>query len=178
MRRASPLLCLLLLVPARPARAEFRSVVPALGVVRDRGSAFVPGSESGLGVNAALRARFGGERVQWELGGEIAIAGYATEADGDPILQMAATVARREALGESGRFFWMAGVGAGSASLGGSGAAFPLRLGAGMALGRRDAAVGLELTAFDRLVVFVGDGERRTDTLNGLGVELALRLGR
>ncbi len=177
MRRASPLLCLLSLAWALPARAEFRSVLPAFSLSRDHGGAFVPGSDSGLGAGAAVRARFGGDRVQWEVGGELVIGGYATEADSDPILQLAATVARRQVLEEGSRFFWTMGAGAGLVGLGGSGAAFPLRLGAGVAFGR-GAPVGLELTAFDRLVVFVSDGDPRVDTINGLGLELAVRFGR
>jgi hypothetical protein len=177
MRPPAALLPVLLCAAALPAQAEFQSVLPAAALSRDAGGAFVPGSDSGLGLGLALRARFGDARVQWEWGGELAVAGYATEADSDPILQLTASLARRQALGDSGRFFWLAGVGAGVVGIGGSGAAFPLRLGLGAAIWR-DKPVGLELTAFDRLAVFVSEGNPSVDTINGLGVELAVRFGR
>jgi hypothetical protein len=169
-------LIVLLFVPGLARAGGFQGIAVSLGAGWDVGSLSVPGTEQGLGGGVALRAAFGSERAAWELGAELDVAGYAGSADGDPLFLLAASLARRGALG-SGAGFWRAGVGAGVFGVGADAAALPLSLGLGVDLTPR-SSVGLELAAFERLTLAFSGGDPGADYVNSLGVELALRFGR
>lgn len=175
MRRPA-LLLLVCLLPCRAA-AEWRSAGLALRASHDSGGVFVSSSQSGFGGGAALRAGFGSERVEWLLGIEVDIAGYTAEGDGDPIALLTGSVSRRQGLGTTRRFFWLAGAGAGLVGIAGSGAVFPVKAALGFVAGPR-RPVSLEIAAFDRLAFVVTGSGASWDTVNSLGVEVSLRFGR
>ena len=143
----------------------------------DAGTRFVPGVQSGIGAGAALRLTFGDDRRRWELALDADIAGYQGEGDGDPILQLAASLARRGYFGDGpgARPYWFAGAGAGVLGIAGGGAAFPLRAGLGVSVG---GDLGLDFAVFNRLTPVVGSGDPAVDFINSIGVELSLRFGR
>jgi hypothetical protein len=143
----------------------------------DAGTRFVPGVQSGIGAGAALRLTFGDDRRRWELALDADIAGYQGEGDGDPILQLAASLARRGYFGDGrgARPYWFAGAGVGVVGIAGAGTAFPLRAGVGVAMGGH---AGLDLALFNRFTPIVGGGDPALDFMNSIGLELSLRFGR
>lgn len=163
------------LCPA-PASAGVRSLSVGVKGTYDVGTPFVTGTASGLGAGAALRFTFGADHTRWELSLDADIAGFTGEGDGDPILQLAASLGRREYIGHAApRLYWFAGAGAGILGLAGARTAFPLRVGLGVSVG---GATGLDLALFERFTVLHGSGDPAFDYINTVGVEVALRFGR
>jgi hypothetical protein len=168
--------CAAALLPAL-ASAEPRTFSLGVKGTYDAGTVFVTDVATGLGAGAALRLTFGGEDARFELAVDADIAGFTGEGDGDPILQLAASLARRGYFGDRGgaRAYWFAGAGAGVLGLAGSRTAFPLRAGLGVSVG---GEVGLDLAIFERFTVLHGSGDPAFDYINTVGVEVALRFGR
>jgi hypothetical protein len=164
------------LLPAT-ATAELRTVSLGVKGTYDAGTPFVTGVATGVGAGAALRLTFGGDDARWELAVDADIAGFPGEGDGDPILQLAASLARRSYFGGSdgARPYWFAGAGAGVLGLAGARTAFPLRAGLGLSLG---GDVGVDLAAFERFTVLRGGGDPAFDYINSVGLEVALHFGR
>jgi hypothetical protein len=158
-----------------PAAAE-SSVSLGAKATYDAGTRFVTGVQSGLGAGTALRITFGGDRRRWEFALDADVAGFQGEGDGDPILQLAASLARRAYFGDGrgARPYWFAGAGFGVLGIAGGGAAFPLRVGLGVSVG---AGLGLDFAVFNRFTV-VGSGDPALDFINSVGVEVSLRFGR
>lgn len=159
-----------------PAAAESSFSLGAKATY-DAGTRFVSGVQSGIGAGTALRLTFGGERQRWELALDADIAGFQGEGDGDPILQLAASLARRGYFGDErgAQPYWFAGAGVGVLGLAGGGAAFPLRVGLGISVG---ADLGLDFAVFNRFTPIVGSGDPALDFINSTGVEVSLRFGR
>lgn len=173
--RTASILLVATATPA-PARAELRSASVAGTLSFDAGTKFVSGVQKGTGGGLGLRIAFGDDRGEWTLGADADLAGFTGEADGDPILQLTGSLSRRgyiEAEG-AGRPFWFVGAGAGIMGIAGPGAAFPLKAGLGVALGR---GAGLDLALFNRFTLVYGEGDPAWDFINSIGVELSLRFG-
>jgi hypothetical protein len=162
---------------AAPAAAEVRSFSLGVKGTYDAGTVFVADVATGLGAGAAMRLTFGGEDARWELALDADIAGFSGEGDGDPILQLAASAARRGYFGEGtgSRPYWFAGAGTGVLGIAGGGAALPLRAGLGVSLG---GDTGVDLAVFNRFTLIFGSGDPSVDFINSVGLELALRFGR
>jgi hypothetical protein len=164
---------LLLCAPAYAGGFQGITLAGRLGF--DAGSLSVPDTGHGFGGGVALRSAFGDERKAWELGAELDVAGYTGSGDGDPLFQLALTLARRSSWGASG--FWRAGAGAGLFGVGADAFALPLGIGMGIDLAPR-SGTSVELMVFERLTLAFSDGTPGVDYVNTLGVELALRFGR
>ena len=164
------------LVPAA-ADAEVRSFSLGAKGTYDAGTVFVTDVATGFGAGAALRLTFGDDDRRWDLAVDADIAGFQGEGDGDPILQLAASVARRGYFGgdDGPRAYWFAGAGVGALGLAGGAAAFPLRVGVAVSFG---GDVGLDLAVFERFTAVAGGGDPAFDYVNTIGVEAALRFGR
>lgn len=164
------------LVPA-PAAAGVQSFSVAAKGTFDAGTPFVTGVATGFGAGAALRLTFGGEDRRFEVALDADIAGFQGEGDGDPILQLAASVARRGYFGgdDGSRAYWFAGAGGGVLGLAGARAALPLRAGLGVSVG---GDTGVDLAVFNRFSVLFGSGDPSADFINSVGLEVALRFGR
>jgi hypothetical protein len=165
---------LVALLPA-PTAAEVRSVALGIKGTYDAGTPFVTGVATGFGAGAALRLTFGAEEPRFELALDADFAGFTGEGDGDPILQLAASLARRGYFGDGGRAYWFAGAGAGVLGIAGGRAALPLRAGLGISLG---GGTGLDLAVFNRFSVVFGSSDPAVDFINSVGIEAALRFGR
>jgi hypothetical protein len=164
------------LLPA-PAGADARSLSLGVKGTYDAGTVFVTDVATGLGAGAALRLTFGGDDARWEFALDADFAGFTGEGDGDPILQLAASLARRDYFGDGNgaRTYWFAGAGAGVLGIAGGRAALPLRAGLGISLG---GGTGVDLAVFERFTVLFGSGDPAVDFINSVGVEIALRFGR
>jgi hypothetical protein len=179
--RARPILaavaCAALTLRPAPAGAEFQGFSLAVKGTFDAGALFVTDVATGLGAGAAFRLTFGGDDARWELALDADFAGFTGEGDGDPILQLAASLARRGYFGDGdgGRTYWFAGAGAGVLGIAGARAALPLRAGLGISLG---GDTGVDLAVFERFTVLFGGGDPAVDFINSVGVEIALRFGR
>jgi hypothetical protein len=159
------------------AWAEVQSFSLAAKGTFDAGTPFVTGVATGLGAGAAMRLTFGAEDRRWEVALDADIAGFQGEGDGDPILQLAASVARRGYFGgdDASRAYWFAGAGGGVLGIAGGRAALPLRAGLGMSVG---GDTGIDVSVFNRFTVLFGSGDPSVDFINSVGLELALRFGR
>jgi hypothetical protein len=177
MSRAAMACAVAAFLASSPAAAEVKSLSLGVKATYDAGTVFVTGVATGIGAGAAMRLTFGGEDTRWELAVDADIAGFQGEGDGDPILQLAASLARRGYFGDGGgaRPYWFAGAGAGVLGLAGARTAFPLRAGLGISVG---GDVGLDLAVFERFTVLYGSGDPAFDYINTVGVEVALRFGR
>lgn len=171
-----PMAAACLAAAVAPAAAEMRSLSLGVKGTYDAGTPFVSEVATGFGAGAALRLTFGDDAARWELAVDADIAGFVGEGDGDPILQLAASLARREYFGHANpRLYWFAGAGAGLLGLAGGRSAFPLRVGLGVSLG---GDTGVDLALFERFTIVRGSGDPAFDYINTVGVELALRFGR
>jgi hypothetical protein len=177
MLRAAMACAVAMFFAPAPAAAEIRALSLGVKGTYDAGTVFVTGVATGLGAGAAMRLTFGDEDARWELAVDADIAGFVGEGDGDPILQLAASLARREYFGDGdgARLYWFAGAGAGVLGLAGARTAFPLRAGLGVSVG---GDMGLDLAVFERFTVLYGSGDPAFDYINTVGVEVALRFGR
>ncbi|HET8647763.1 MAG TPA: hypothetical protein VFO85_19850, partial [Vicinamibacteria bacterium] len=162
---------------ALPAEAQLRSVAVAGRLSFDVGSVFVSDTDRGIGGGLGLRLAFGDERAVWEVGGELDVAGYVGEGDGDPIVTAAVLVSYRGfSDGEGVRAYWTAGVGVGALGIAGGGLVIPFKAGAGVSVGH-DGPAGLQIGVFDRFNLITTGGDPSREFINNLGVEVALRLG-
>lgn len=177
--RSALVAAILIFLGGARAEAALRSVSLAARLSFDVGSVFVSGTDNGIGGGVGLRLAFGDERVVWEVGGELDVAGYSGEGDGDPIFTGTLLVSRRgfAASGGDARGYWTVGFGVGGLGVAGSGLVLPLKFGFGVSLGHGGGA-GLELGVFNRFNLILTGGDPGTEFLNNLGVEAALRFGR
>jgi hypothetical protein len=171
-------LCVAAILAGRgDAWAEVQSFSLAAKGTFDAGTPFVTGVATGFGAGAALRLTFGSDHTRWELALDADFAGFTGEGDGDPVLQLAASLARREYFGHAApRLYWFGGAGAGLVGIAGGRAAFPLRVGLAVSFG--NGATGLDLAVFERFTVLYGSGDPAFDYINSVGIEVALRFGR
>ena len=175
MTLRAPVVIASLLAWPLAAGAAVHVTVPAR-LSYDVGTVSVSETASGIGGGLGLRLAFGGQRGVWEVGAELDVAGYAGEGDGDPIFTGTVLVSRRGfASNGDVRGYWTVGFGIGGLAVGGSGLVLPLKVGAGASLGH-GGPVGLQIGVFDRFNLVRSGGV--SETLNNLGVEVALRLGR
>jgi hypothetical protein len=182
LRPCLPLLAAgLAIAGAVPVRADVQSFSVAARVSRDIGTVFVSGTESGPGGGIGVRASFGDDDVRWEPELAIDVAGFTGEGDGDPIVQGAILVSRRQFFffaGDRGaRPWWSVGAGVGGLAIAGGGAIFPARLAFGVSLAP-DSDLGIEASVFNRFVLTSKRGDPSTEYINSTGVEIAVRFGR
>jgi hypothetical protein len=177
MRRA--LLAVFALLAPAAAAAEMQGVLVAVRASRDVGKAYVPRTESGIGVGAGISLVFGSRSRPWEAGVEANIAGYESSGDGDPILVAALTIGRRFLWGdpERSRYLYV-GTGWGGVFLTGNDeAAVPVRVAIGLQLGR-GRALGADLSLYNRLTLIPMGDFPGGDVINSTGIQVAIRFGK
>jgi hypothetical protein len=170
--------CVLALVPAATA-AEVQGLLVSVRASHDVGGAFVPETESGVGLGGGVSLLFGPRSRPWEAGLEANIAGYESSADGDPILVVAATIGRRFLWGAPARTRYVSvGTGWGGVFLTGNDeAAVPVKVAVGLNLGQ-GRAMGADLSLFNRLTLIHQGDFPGLHVINSTGLQVAVRFGR
>lgn len=178
MRHLPVAVTLAVVMPARAA-AEMQGVLVSARASHDVGGAFVPETESGVGVGGGVAVLFGSSNRPWEAGLEANIAGYESSADGDPILVAALTIGRRFHWGDAARPRHLyVGTGWGGVFLAGDDeAAVPVKVAVGLNLGQ-GRAIGADVSLFNRLTLIHQGDFPGLHAINSTGLQVAIRFGR
>jgi hypothetical protein len=154
------------------------SALVGVGAGYDAGTLGVSGVETGTGVQLEVVGYRGADGSGLGLGPALAIAGYTTDGDGDPIAFTTLELRYRRRLRPGARsgLYWGAGTGAGAAwSPALTRAALPLQgeVGVSTAAGRLLLSLGVR----ERFLALLGSGSPPTDASNSLQLVLGLGLG-